>query len=455
MSELQTELDDTRLKIAQMEIAQESLRKKYDNVASERNDLLSRISTLEAELSEAKRSKRQSSEEVKQKIARIQLENDALRKKYESLLKDKAEYKERIAKLLLDVAEKKKTITNLESSLNRSTENCAGRGSESVEKELNRYKNLVEQLSMMTTEGKDKRTAELFLVERVKQLEMDLQGKEERLHKLKDFEKIKEERDLLVKKLKTQAKQFEQYVKSQKQMSVELNLSPRSSMDDGADVRRMREITIKEVREEMEQKVAEELRIIEEQHREKQKGIEERYKSALLELQARCNEKTKEIESMREAMLAEKVKLHSSFKAQEKLATKMIEAKLESFNQELIARKLKIEDLQEQLRRKENDAEEERDLMAQVMSEWAEEIREIKANEEKMNEEIKRLKEVESCLINKIKSLKENEEEMKSSIGALKQRYQSARIRARNYKVCKTFAIRSPSQPSLGLIKFI
>ncbi|XP_043282129.1 centrosomal protein of 152 kDa isoform X2 [Venturia canescens] len=426
MSDLQTKLDDTKLKVAQMEIAQESLRKKYDNVVSERNDLLSRISTLEMKLSETKNSERRDSEDIKSKISRIQLDNDTLRQKCESLLKEKIEYKEKISKLRLDIAEKKKTIGSLESILNRSGEKRSSDQLENTRKELSRYKELVEQLSSKTNEGKDKGTSSLFLEERVKQLEMDLAAKELKLQKLKDMEKIKEERNQLLIKLKNQAKQFEQYVKSQKRMSAELNLSPRSSAD-GTEMQRLREIATREVREEMEQKVAKELRLIEDQHREKQKSLEEKYKSALIELHTRCNEKTKEIESLREAVHMDKVKLHTSLKAQEKIVAQMIDAKLDSFNRELAARKLKIEELQEKLQQKENDTEEERNVWAQQMSEWLVEIRDIKSNEEKMTEEIKTLKEVEKCLTQKIKTMMEKEVTLNS-------RLKSAKKTALNWK---------------------
>lgn len=432
MSDLQTELDDTRLKVAQMEIGQESLRKKYDKVVSERNELLSRVSSLEIKLSETKSGERQDSEDIKSQISRIQLDNDMLREKCESLLKEKIEHKEKISKLRVEIAEKKKMIGNLESILNRSGERRSSDQLENTRKELSRYKELVEQLSTKTNEGKDKTTSSLFLEERVKQLEMDLAAKEEKLQKLKDMEKIKEEeRNQLVIKLKTQTKQFEQYVKSQKRMSAELNLSPRSS-GDAAEMRRMREIATREVREEMEQKVAKELRLIEDQHREKQKSLEAKYKRDLIELHTRCNEKTKEIESLREAVHRDKVKLHTSLKAQEKIVAQMIDAKLESLNRELTARKLKIEELQEKLQQKENDTEEERNVWAQQMSEWLVEIRDSKANEEKMNEEIKTLKEVEKCLTQKIKTMMEQEVTLKS-------RLKSAKKTALNWKVCKFY----------------
>lgn len=155
----------------------------------------------------------------------------------------------------------------------------------------------------------------------------------------------------------------------------------------------------------------------------------------MLELQTRCNEKSQEMESLKEAMLTEKVKIHSSFKAKEQFVSQMIETKLETYYKELVARKLKIEKLQEELKLKENDVEEERNLMAQVMTKWAAEIREIKDKEDEMAENLQQLKESEENLKSEIKALKGKEKEMKSSIDTLKHKYQSAKKTANNYKV--------------------
>ncbi|XP_076636098.1 uncharacterized protein LOC143349067 isoform X2 [Colletes latitarsis] len=418
MSEYQSELDDTRLKIAQIEISQESWKKKYENAISEKNDLINKISKME------------DSDDVKLKVARYQVENEALKTKCENLYGERNISKDKISQLEAELSEAKKIIVNFESRFKKSNEvssKCE------LEKELAHYKDLVTQLSSKINVLKAGRKSDLVMEQRIKQLEKDLQGKDERLERLKDFEKIKEEREQLVLKLKNQAKQFEQYVKNQKQVSAELNLSPRSSSD-GTDFQKLKEIMIKEVREEMEQKVVEELRGIEEQHREKRKELEERYKTVLLELQTRCNEKAQEVETLKEAMLSEKVKIHSSFKAKEQFVSQMIETKLETYYKELVARKLKIEKLQEELSQKENDVEEERNLMAQVMTKWATEIREIKDKEVEMNEKLQQLKESEENLKAEIDTLKEKEKEMKNNIDILKHKYQSAKKTANNYK---------------------
>lgn len=360
------------------------------------------------------------------------MENEALKNKCENLFSERNVYNDKISQLEAELSETKKIVGSFESRFKKTNEVSLSSKCE-LEKELSHYKDLVTQLSSKINVLKAGRKSDLVMEQKIKQLEKDLQGKEEELERLKDFEKIKGERDHLVSKLKNQAKQFEQYVKNQKQVSAELNLSPRSSSD-GTDFQKIKEIMIKEVREEMEQKVVEELRGIEEQHRERRKELEERYKTVLLELQTRCNEKSQEVESLKEAMLAEKVKIHSSFKAKEQFVSQMIETKLETYYKELVARKLKIEKLQEELNQKENDVEEERNLMAQVMTKWAAEIREIKDKEVEMSEKLEQLKESEENLKAEIKALKEKEIEMKSNIDTLKHKYQSAKKTANNYK---------------------
>lgn len=436
MSEYQTKLDDARLKMAQIEISQESWKKKYENIVSERNDLITKVSKLDAELSNIRRNtKIEDSDDVKLKVARCQIENEGLKSKCESLFSERTVYKDKISQLETELSDTKKIIGSFENRFRKSIETPLNSKCE-LENELSHYKELVAQLSNKMNQLKVGRKSDLAMEQRIKQLEKDLQGKEEDLKRLKDLEKIKEERDQLVLKLKNQAKQFEQYVKNQKQVSAELNLSPRSSSD-GTDFQKIKELMIKEVREEMEQKVVEELRGIEEQHREKRKGLEDRYKTVLLELQTRCSEKTQEVETLKEAMLAEKVKIHSSFKAKEQFVSQMIETKLETYYKELVARKLKIEKLQEELKQRESDVDEERNLMAQVMTKWAAEIREIKDKEAEMNEKLQQLKESEENLKSEIKALKEKEKEMKTSIDALKHKYQSAKKTANNYKVNK------------------
>ncbi|XP_012147643.1 uncharacterized protein LOC100883073 isoform X3 [Megachile rotundata] len=393
LSEYQSELDDARLKIAQIEISQESWKKKYENAINERNDLIAKISKLDSELSNIKRnSKIEDSDDVKLKVGRYQVENESLKNKCENLISERNIYKDKISQLESELTETKKIIGSFENRFKKSSEISLSSKCE-LEKELSHYKDLVTQLSSKINHLKAGRKSDIVMEQRIKQLEKDLQVKDEELEKLKDFEKIREERDQLVLKLKNQAKQFEQYVKNQKQVSAELNLSPRSSSD-GTDFQKIKEIMIKEVREEMEQKVIEELRGIEEQHREKRKELEERYKTILLELQTRCNEKTQELESLKEAMLTEK----------------------------------------EELKQKESDVDEERNLMAQVMTKWAAEIREIKDKEAEMNEKLQQLKDSEENLKSEIKTLKEKEKEMKTNIDTLKHKYQSAKKTANNYK---------------------
>ncbi|XP_076383298.1 uncharacterized protein LOC117222771 isoform X2 [Megalopta genalis] len=429
ISEYQSELDDATLKIAQIEISQESWKKKYENAISERNDLIARISKLDSELLNIKRnSKIEDSDDVTLKVSRYQMDNEALKHKCEDLFNERNIYKEKISQLETELLETKKLIRTFQNRFKKTSEVSLTSKCE-LEKELSHYKDLVTQLSSKINLLKAGRKSDVVMEQKIKQLEKDLQGKDEELERLKEFEKLKEERDQLVLKLKNQAKQFEQYVKNQKQVSAELNLSPRSSSD-GTDFQKIKEIMIKEVREEMEQKVVDELRGIEEQHREKRKELDERYKIVLLELQTRYNEKAQEVETLKEAILTEKVKIHSSFKAKEQFVSQMTE----TYNKELLARKLKIEQLQEELKQKENDVEEERNLMAQVMTKWAAEISEIKDKEAEINEQLQHLKKSEGSLKAEITELKEKEKEMKSYIDTLKHKYESAKKTAKNYK---------------------
>ena len=413
MSDMETELDNLKLKLAQLEISQESWRQKYNKVVLEQSRISKKNSMLE-------------DSNDKSLLSQLQSDNEALKIKCESLLNEKNACSEKILRLEVDISEARKVISNLESKLRRSSD---------LKKDLVRYKDMITQLTSKLNSSKEEKN-DSALEQRIKLLERDLEVKEQKLQKLKDFEKIKEDRDQLVAKLKTQAHQFEQFIKSQKQVSAELNLSPRS-LHDYSDVQKIKEITTKEVREEMEQRVAEELKAIEVKHRQRQKEIEEKYQSTLMDLEMKCKEKTKEVEALREIMLTEKVKLQASFKAQEQMVTQMIEAKLERFRQELLARKLMIEQLQEKLKCKENDAEEERNVMAQVMSEWATEIKEIKEKEMEANKELLKTKENEERLYKEIKELKEKEAEMKTSIETLNKKYHSAKKSVSNYKVSK------------------
>ncbi|XP_046601871.1 centrosomal protein of 152 kDa-like isoform X2 [Neodiprion lecontei] len=388
MSELQTNLDDARLKIAQLEIAHESLKKKCEDVARDRNSCRDKISALELELLNAKRSTQsnlQESSDIRQSLERAQSEYESLQKEYDSVLRDRNTLKDKLSSL---------EIKQLQGNTDVNS-------------------NSEERMILLANESR--RNDE----------QLQLQSKE--------INMLKEERDQLVVKLKDQARQFERYVKSQMQVSVELNNSPRSLTGD-ADLQKMREIAIKEVREEMEEKVTDELKGIEEQHKQRQKEIEEQYKTLLLELQSRCREKTEEVEAVKETMIAERLRLQSRFKAQEQTIAKMIEAKLEKMHHELVARKIRIESLLEELRRREIDMEEQRNVMAQVMSEWASEIRSVKTKEAEMNQDIEKLKQKEEALTEEVKDLKQTEEDMKSNINMLKHKYQSARKTAQNYK---------------------
>ncbi|KAL6436198.1 hypothetical protein ACFW04_005734 [Cataglyphis niger] len=426
LSDYQTELDDARLKIAQMEISQESWKKKYEKVVSERKDLLAKISKLDLELSNLKRTaKFEDSDDVKLKIARFQTENETLKIQYDNLLSERDIYKEKISELETELFDTRKKINNFEEKL-RSSGDITQNSKSELEKELSCYKDLVAQLSRINNSKEELGNDSAALEQRIQQLEQDLRCKDEKLSKLlKDFEKIKDERDQLVTKLRNQAKQFEQYVKSQNKVSAELNLSPRST-NDSTDFQKMKEIMAKEVREGMEQKVAKELRGIEERNFEKRKELEEKYKTIVSEWQTKYNEKNQEVAILQKEIMAEKLKINQ--------ISQIIRSKLETCNQELHARKLQIEKLEADLKKKKNEVEEDRNWMAQMMTEWAAELKESKAKGIERDGEIEKLKSNEEKLSSEIKALKDKEKYMKSDIDMLKHKYQRAKQTAHNYK---------------------
>ncbi|KAK0169784.1 hypothetical protein PV328_010425 [Microctonus aethiopoides] len=406
MTHLQTELDDTKIKMVQVEMAFVSLKKKYDSILNERNDLLIKLTKQESITENAK--KNNEIELAEPNLSKkINLEIESLKDKCDSLLKDKIEYRAKISELEIRLAEcKKKVAINVESHDNLSPTR------DELEKEVNRYKDLVKQLTAQLNNRKDRGKSEVCQEEKLKQLELELAEKEAQVQRLEDLEKIKDERDQLVAKLKNQAKQFEEYVKNQKQVSAELNLSPRNTVD-GLDYQKIREMSRIEVRDEMEQKLAKELRLIEEQYHKKEKCIEENYKSMIKELNSRYAEKTKE--------------LQTSFKAQEQIVTHMIETKLSEYRQELLARKLKIDRLEAELVQKESDVEEKKNVMAQAMSKWAAEMQDMETNQAKMQKEIIQLHRLEETLKKEIDLLKDR-------INLFKHKYQSAKKSSQKYK---------------------
>jgi len=419
LSDYQTELDDAKLKIAQMEIAQESRKRKYEKVASERKELLVKVSKLELELLNLKRTaKLEDSDDVKLKIARFQAENETLKNQCDSLLSERNTCKKKISELETELFDVRKKINSFEGRLRKSGESTLNSKSE-LEKELS-PKELVAQLSRLSN-SKEIRANEIAVLEqRIQQLEHDLRSKDEKLSRLlKDFEKIKDERDQLVMKLQNQAKQFEQYVKSQNKVSAELNLSPRSTSD-STDFQKMKEIMTKEVREEMEQRVAKELREIGKQNRKELEELEGKYKTTVLELQKRCSEKDQEIETLQKEIIAEKMKVNQ--------INQMIQNKLESCKQELQARRLHIEKLNEILKKKENQVEEDRNNMAEIMTVWSAELKESKAKEREKDEEIQKLKSLEEKLNSELRTLMDKQKHVKS-------KYRKAKQTANNYKV--------------------
>lgn len=420
LSDYQTELDDAKLKIAQMEISQESWKKKYDKIVSERKDLVAKVSKLDLEMSNLKRTaKLENSDDVKLKIARFQAENETLKSQCDNLLGERNSYKEKISELETELLDTRKKLNNIEGKLRRSGEITLNSKNE-LEKELSYYKDLATQLRL--SNSKEEHVNDSAMLEQ--RIQQELRSKDEKLSKLlKEFEKIKDERDQLLMKLQKQAKQFEQYVKSQNKVSAELNLSPRSTSDS---------TDFQKIREGMEQKVAKELRGIEERNLEKRKELEEKYKTAILEWQKKYDEKNQEVIMLQKEIMAEKVKVNQ--------IGKIIESKLETCNRELQARRLQIEKWEADLKKKENEVEEDKNLMTQTMTKWAAELKESQAKKMEKDEEIERLKSSEEKLSSDIKALKEKEKHIKSEIDMLKHKYQRAKQTAHNYKVSRTSA---------------
>ncbi|XP_011298306.1 golgin subfamily B member 1-like [Fopius arisanus] len=424
--DLQSELDDKKIKIAQMEIVQETIKQKYEALKNEKQDLLIKLSQSEQELLNSRTNKIDDSKPQDYSL-KIQVENEALSEKCDSLLRDKMEYKKRLSEMQIQLNDSLKKMMQLETNISRSDDRLSNTRND-VEKELSQYKDFVKQLTEQLNNSCDGRKKEMYLDAKVKQLELELQEKDAQLERLKDLDKIKVERDQLVTQLKVQEKQFEQYIKNQRQEVAEFNLS-RRNVQDGVELEKLREMSIKE-----KETKAEELKIIEDQHREKQKHIEEKYKLILMELNKRYEEKAKALEAAKEAIMAEKVRLHNSFKEQKQFVEQMIEAKLEGYRQELVARKLKIEELQTELRKKEMDMEEEKNYMAQMMSQWAAEMEGIRKKEKNMQEQIDRLQGVEKNLKEEISGLQAKEKKLKGTLEILRHKYQIAKSTAQNYR---------------------
>ncbi|EFN84425.1 myosin heavy chain, skeletal muscle isoform X2 [Harpegnathos saltator] len=401
LSEYQNELDNAKLKIAQVEILQESWKKKYENSVSERNDLSAKISKQDLELSNLKRTaKLEDSDDVKLKIARLQMENETLKSRCDNLLDEKNTCREKITELETELSTTRKEISSLEGRIQKSGDISVNSKNE-LEKELSHYKDLVAQFSRLSN-SKERRINESALEQRIQQLEQDLYDKNEKLNRLKDFEKIK--------------------------VSDELNMSPRSATD-STDFQKMKETMTKEVREEMEQKVVKELREIGDQHLEKRKELEQKYKTVVLEWQTKYNEKNQEADTLRKGLIEKKMTIGKISEVNQ-----IIKNELEIRKRELQTRQLQIESLKEDLKRKENEVEEEKNMMAQMITRWVDEIKEIKAKEAEMSQEIQNLKSKEEKLDNEIKTLKDKEKDMKSDVDLWKHKYEVAKKTAYNYK---------------------
>ena len=108
----------------------------------------------------------------------------------------------------------------------------------------------------------------------------------------------------------------------------------------------------------------------------------------ILELKSKLDDKNNEFDSFKELVYAEKIKSHSSIRAQEQIVAKLIETQLKYYHKELLDNKLQIEKLQFMIQEKHHEIEEEKNFMAQLISEWAEEMKEIKQKNVKLQQDI-------------------------------------------------------------------
>lgn len=163
--------------------------------------------------------------------------------------------------------------------------------------------------------------------------------------------------------------------------------------------------------------------------------IQDSYKAVLSELQKECGDKESEIKTMQEKMKAEKMQLSASYKKQEQQIVTLIQTRIELFQQELIARKMKIQELQKQLCRRESDNHEDRNAITQVMSEWSSQIFNVQKKEEILTDELKKLRMAEENLSTEVKYLKEKEEVMRKDFETVSKKYHFVKKMALNYKV--------------------
>jgi len=109
LSEYRVKLDDDKLKIAQIENLGRIMEEEIKKISSERKNFLAKISKLDLELSNLKHIlKLESPDEVKLKIAQFQMKNETLKKQYENVFLKRNVCKKKISELeteLFDIKE--------------------------------------------------------------------------------------------------------------------------------------------------------------------------------------------------------------------------------------------------------------------------------------------------------------------------------------------------------------
>lgn len=112
--------------------------------------------------------------------------------------------------------------------------------------------------------------------------------------------------------------------------------------------------------------------------------------------------------------------------------------KLEADNRELQARKLQIEKLEADLKRKEDEVDATRNLTSQMMAGWAAELKESKTKEAEKDGVIEQLRSNEEKLSSELNTLRDKEKQLKGDIDILKHKYQRVKQSAHKCKVKTT-----------------
>jgi len=121
----------------------------YEKTSSERKNFLAKISKLDLELSNLKHiSKLENPDEVKLKIAQFQMKNETLKKQYENMFLERNVCKKKISELETELLDTKKKASSTEKRLRKSNEITLD-SKRKLEKKLSHYKSLVTQLSRL------------------------------------------------------------------------------------------------------------------------------------------------------------------------------------------------------------------------------------------------------------------------------------------------------------------